>query len=79
MLIRGPEGQQEVRDERGNLVKGGNSVKFLGYEEYLRKLMGDAGLIDPELEEIVAEQKRLNAKFAKIERFFGVAKKVKGG
>jgi len=78
MLIRGPEGEQEVRNEKGNLVKGGNTVSFLGYQAYLRRLMGAAGLIDPEVEEIVEEQKRLDRKFTKIERFFGMAQQISG-
>jgi len=78
MLIRGPEGEQEVRNEKGNLVKGCNTVSFLGYQAYLRRLMGAAGLIDPEVEEIVEEQKRLDRKFTKIERFFGMAQQISG-
>lgn len=73
MQTRGPEGEQEVRDEKGKRVSGGMSVKFVGHQQYIRELMGEAGLIDPELEEIVDKLKGVEASMRKLERFFGMA------
>lgn len=58
VAIRGPEGEQEVRDEKGKLATGGMRVKFTGYQEYVRELMAEAGLIDLELEKMIAEVRK---------------------
>lgn len=72
MQVRGPEGEQEVRDEKGNLVKGGNSVTFRGYRQYVRELLAEAGVIDPEVEAKVDEWRETDRKMARLERFFGM-------
>ena len=71
-MIRGPEGEQDVRDEKGRRVKGGPKVKFVGYQQYVDALMIDAGLkrAEPTIEEKV---KKADADWAKLERFFGAA------
>jgi len=68
---RGPEGEQDVRDEKGKPVTGGMRVAFVGYRAYVRELLGEAGVIDPELEAIVDELKKQEAGMNKLERFFG--------
>lgn len=54
-------------------MKGGHSVEFIGYKEYVRELLTQAGLVDPELEAIVDELKRVDDNMRKLERFFGSA------
>lgn len=62
-----------MRDEKGKLVTSKQTVDFVAYKAYVRELMSEAGLIDPELEEIVDELKRVEANMSKLERFFGSA------
>lgn len=71
MKTRGPEGEQVVRDEKGKLVKSEMSVDYVGFNEYVQQLLAEAGLIDPEVERLVKEWKRVDEGMAKIERFFG--------
>lgn len=63
VAVRGPEGEQEVRDEKGKPVEGGHRVKFVGYQEYVRGLMADAGLIDLELEKLVQQLKDVDRRW----------------
>lgn len=76
VLTRGPEGEQEVRDKDGKLVRSEQTVDFIGYKAYVRDLMAQAGLIDPELEAVVERLKKVEAGMAKMERFFGRAGSV---
>lgn len=71
-MIRGPEGEQDVRDKKGQPVKDGHKVRFIGYQQYIDQLMIDAGLKPPEptIEERI---QKADAGWAKLERFFGAA------
>lgn len=60
-----------MRDDKGKIVKSSQSVDYVGFREYVRALMSEAGLIDPELEELVDELKRVERNMSKLERFFG--------
>jgi len=68
---RGPEGEQDVKDEKGKPVKSGMRVAYTGYRAYIRKLMGEAGLIDVELEAIVDQLVDTDRKMNRIERVMG--------
>lgn len=70
MQVRGPEGEQSVRDEKGNPVRGGMRVDYVGYRQYVRELMSEAGLIDLELEARVDEIKKVDRNIEKLELFF---------
>ena len=46
-------------------------VAYTGYRAYIRKLMGEAGLIDVELEAIVDQLVDTDRKMNRIERVMG--------
>lgn len=46
-------------------------VAYTGYRAYIRKLMGEAGLIDVELEEIVDQLVETERKMNRLERTMG--------
>lgn len=62
-----------MRDKHGKLIESENTVDFKGYKQYVRELMAEAGLIDPELEEAVDKLRKAEADWSKLERFFGAA------
>jgi hypothetical protein len=62
VLIRGPEGEQKVWDEKGKRVKAGRArTEYVGYESYIQHLKAEAGEIDLELEKAVEEIRRNDA------------------
>lgn len=71
MHTRGPEGESVTRDERGNVVKSQHTVEFRGYRAYVRELLAEAGVIDPEVEAIVDAQRDLDRKMERLAKRFG--------
>ena len=61
VLIRGPEGAQKHWDEKGKRVKSKARVEYTDFEKYRESLRVEAGLVDQELEKLVAEIKRNDA------------------
>lgn len=48
-------------------------MDFLGYKEYVRDLMAEAGLIDPEVEALVQKMRKADAGWERLERAYGAA------
>lgn len=70
-MIRGPEGEQESRDEKGKRIKGGIRTEYKGYQAYLERLQLVALGASPREVELVEEMKRLDATFDGLAKFFG--------
>lgn len=70
-MIRGPEGEQESRDEKGKRIKSGIRTEYKGYQEYLERLQLVSLGASPREVELAEEMKRLESTFDNLARFFG--------